>query len=308
MSEPAAANPVQPGPEPILLAQALAAIANAIFITDADGKIVWVNEAFCRLSGYTQQEAVGRTPAMLSSGQQSQSVYVDLWQTIRSGQVWQGELIDQRRDGSTYTVEQVITPLRDAQGAITHFIAIQHDITQRKRQSEREHHLAYHDVLTGLANRAAFSETEQKAISQAKRTQRMLATLFVDLDEFKPVNDRLGHHTGDQLLAAVAERLRGAVRQTDTIARIGGDEFAILVTDLQDGNVAVALARKLIDALAQPFALRGQQVRITASIGIALYPADGNDTETLLINADKAMYQAKFRGGNHYQLYDPGIA
>jgi diguanylate cyclase (GGDEF)-like protein/PAS domain S-box-containing protein len=308
MPEPAVANPVQPGPEPTLLAQALAAIANAIFITDAEGKIIWVNDAFCRLSGYPQQEAVGRTPAMLSSGQQSQSVYADLWQTIRSGQVWQGELIDQRKDGSTYTVEQVITPLRDAQGAITHFIAIQHDITQRKQQSEREHHLAYHDVLTGLANRAAFRETEQKAISQAKRTQHMLATLFVDLDGFKPVNDRLGHHTGDQLLAAVAERLRGAVRQTDTIARFGGDEFAILVTDLQDGNVAVALARKLIDALAQPFALRGQQIRITASVGIALYPADGNDTETLLINADKAMYQAKCRGGNHYQLYDPSFA
>lgn len=308
MSEPAVANTVQAVPEPSLLAQALTTIANAIFITDADGKIIWVNDAFCRLSGYTQQDTVGRTPAMLSSGQLSQSVYADLWQTIRSGQVWQGEMIDQRKDGSTYTVEQVITPLRDTQGAVTHFIAIQHDITQRKQQSEREHHLAYHDVLTGLANRAAFHEIEQKAISQAKRTQRMLATLFVDLDGFKPVNDRLGHHTGDQLLAAVAERLRSAVRQTDTIARFGGDEFAILVTDLQDGNVAVALARKLIDALAQPFALRGQQIRITASVGIALYPADGNDTETLLINADKAMYQAKCRGGNHYQVYDPAFA
>ncbi len=306
MEPPAhSASAQQAAPEPDLLAQAMAAIANAIFITDSDGKIVWVNDAFCRLSGYTAQEALGRTPALLQSGRHNRAFYAQLWRTIRAGQVWQGEIDDVRKDGSGYTVDEVITPLHDAQGTITHFVAIQHDITQRKAQIEREHQLAYHDALTGLPNRAALREAQQRAISQARRKQHMLATLFIDLDGFKPVNDSLGHHIGDQLLAAVAERLRGAVRQVDTIARFGGDEFAVLVSELQSAQVAEALARKLLDALAQPFALRGRQVRISASIGIALYPGDGEDAETLLINADKAMYQAKCHGGNHYQRYDP---
>jgi diguanylate cyclase (GGDEF)-like protein/PAS domain S-box-containing protein len=303
--QPMAAAVQVPTPEPSLLAHALAAIANAIFITDDASKIVWVNDAFCKLSGYTAQETIGRTPAMLQSGRQDHAFYAQLWRTIRAGQVWQGEIDDARKDGSVYTVDEVITPLHDAEGAVTHFIVIQHDITQRKQQIEREHRLAYHDVLTGLPNRTALREAQQKAISQAQRKRHMLATLFIDLDGFKPVNDSLGHHTGDQLLAAVAERLRGGVRQVDTIARFGGDEFAVLVADLQDGAVAEALARKLLDALAQPFALRGRHVKISASIGIALYPADGEDPETLLMHADKAMYQAKCRGGNHYQLYDP---
>lgn len=292
----------QSPPQP-LLAQAMTSVANAIFITDKTGQIIWVNDAFSRLSGYSPEDAIGQMPDILQSGRQSDVFYTQLWQTILAGRVWQGEVVDKRKDGSLYTVDEVITPLFDAQGDITHFIAIQHDITQQKQESERDHHLAYHDILTGLPNRALFLGVQQRAISYAKRKKNMFATLFLDLDGFKPINDTLGHPTGDQLLIAVGERLRAGVRQADTVARFGGDEFAILINDLVDTDVATALARKLLDAVSQPFVLNGQKINISTSIGIAIYPFDGEDPDTLLANADKAMYQAKKRGGNSYELY-----
>ena len=289
----------------ILLAKALTSTATAIFITDARGQIVWANDAFHRLSGYSPEDIIGHTPAILQSGKQDDSFYAQLWQTILAGNVWQGEVIDQRKDGSLYTVEEIITPLLNEQGAITHFIAIQHDITLRKQESEHDRYLAYHDALTGLPNRALFISVQNNAISRAKRTQHALATLFLDLDNFKPVNDTHGHHIGDQLLVAVADRMRAAVRESDLVARFGGDEFGILLTDLVDRNVIASLARKLLDTLRMPFMLRGQKLQISASIGVAIYPADGEESETLLINADKAMYQAKLQGGNAYRLYNP---
>jgi diguanylate cyclase (GGDEF)-like protein/PAS domain S-box-containing protein len=292
----------QPPQQP-LLAHALASTANAIFITDETGKIVWINDAFSRLSGFSEEDAIGCTLAMLRSGQQSQDFYGQLWETIIAGNVWQGEIVDKRKDGSLYTVDEIITPLFDEQGSITHFIAIQHDITRQKQESERDHQLAYHDVLTGLPNRANFLGMQEHEISQAMHTRKMFAMLFVDLDNFKPVNDTLGHPTGDKLLVAVARRLRAAVRQADIVARFGGDEFAILLTRLPDTEVAAGLARKLLATLSRPFVLQGQKINISASIGIAIYPTDGEDPETLLMNADKAMYQAKCHGGNSYQLY-----
>lgn len=286
-----------------LLAQALTAAANAILITDESGKIEWVNPAFTRLTGYLAEEAIGHTPALLKSGRQSAAFYAELWQTLLAGKVWKGELVDRRKDGSLYTVDEIITPLFNQAGAVTHFVAIQHDITQKQQESERERYLARHDVLTGLPNRASFLLRQQQEIQLAQRTQTLLATLFLDLDRFKPVNDTLGHHVGDQLLMAVAERLCAAVRQQDVVSRFGGDEFVILLTNFLDIEVVTALAGKLIGILAQPFVLQDQKIRISASIGIAIYPCDGEEAETLLMNADKAMYQAKCRGGNGYQRY-----
>lgn len=296
-------KPAQP-PQQALMAQALASAANPIFITDESGQIIWVNDAFVRSSGYTPEEAIGRTPAFLQSSRQSRSFYSKMWQTILAGQIWQGEIIDQRKDGTSYTVEEVVTPLFDKEGVITHFLAIQHDITQRKKESERDHYLAYHDVLTGLPNRAYFLDAQQKAISQAKRSQHMIATLFLDLDGFKPINDAFGHHTGDQLLVAVAERLRATMRQADVVARFGGDEFAVLITDIVDVNIAATLAHKLTDILSKPFVLRGQKLNVHTSVGIAVYPSDGENPEVLLTHADKAMYQAKYHGGNNFQFYN----
>lgn len=292
----------QPIEQP-LLAQALASTATAIFITDHAGKIVWVNDEFSRLSGYSMEDTIGHTPAILHSGKQGHDFYEERWQTILAGNVWHGEVVDQRKDGSLYVADEIVTPLFDEKGAIAHFVTVQHDITLQKQKNERDHHLAYHDVLTGLPNRANFIDVLQKAISHARRRQNMFATLFLDLDKFKPVNDTLGHQIGDQLLAAVAERLRAAVRQADIVARIGGDEFAILLSRLPDTEIAAALARKLVETLSRPFVLRGQKGNISASIGIAIYPADGRKPKTLLMKADKAMYLAKYHGGNDYKFY-----
>lgn len=292
-----------PTDQQLLLVKALTSIANAVFITDEIGQIIWINDAFSRLSGYSAEDVVGRTPAVLQSGRQDQAVYANLWHTILEGRVWQGEIVDQRKDGSLYTVDEVITPLFDKDGIITNFIAIQHDITARKQEGERNHYLAYHDAATGLSNRDFFMSVLQRAISRARRTQHMLAVLFMDLDGFKPVNDTYGHHMGDQLLAALAERLSAAVRKEDTIARLGGDEFAILLTDLLEMDVITALAGKLLDAVSRPFVIRGQKITVSASIGIAIYPTDGEDAQTLLDHADHAMYDAKHHGGNNFRLY-----
>ena len=290
-----------------LLAHALTATATAIFITDRTGTIVWTNDAFSRLCGYRREEMVGRTPAILKSGRQSNAFYARLWETMLGGKVWQGEIIDRRQDGSLYTADEIITPLFDEHGAITHFIAIQHDITERKQESEHDHQLAYQDFLTALPNRANFSCCHEQAVAQAKETQQLVGTLFLDLDKFKPVNDKLGHRAGDELLVAVARRMRAAVRQGDFVARVGGDEFAILLTELPGVDVARLLAQKLVDSIARPFLVQDKKVDISASIGIAIYPTDGEEPDALLAHADKAMYRAKCLGGNNYQFYTPEL-
>lgn len=291
-----------------LLAKALALLDDPIFITDRDGHIVWVNEAFTVRSGYAPQEAIGRKPSLLGSGQQDASFYAALWETILAGRVWRGEVTERCKDGSFYVVEEVISPLRDADGTITHFAAIQHDITLRKQATERERFLAYHDALTGLANRVLFLDLLQQAMARSAQHKRTLAVLFMDIDRFKQVNDRFGHDIGDRLLAAIAQRLKSGVRKTaDAVARLGGDEFAILQTDLHGEQEAVALARKLVQAIAQPFVLQGQAVRASASIGITIYHDPGETPEELLRRADKAMYLAKKNGLDHCQLYDRAL-
>ena len=298
-------------PEPAeqgLLEKALATAADPIFITDHTGRIVWVNNAFSERSGFSAREAIGQTPSFLKSGKHDASFYRELWQTILAGRVWRGEVIERGKGGSFYTADEVITPLRDDMGTVTHFVAIQHDITSRRQEAEREHFLAYHDALTGLYNRVLFMDLLQQAISRSLHSLHPLALLFLDLDSFKLINDTFGHETGDRLLVAVAERLGAAVRKTtDAVARLSGDEFAILQTDLNDPRAALSLARKLLHSISQPFVLEGRKVQIGVSIGIAIYPSDGELPEELLRNADKAMYLAKSRGGGDCQLYDPAL-
>lgn len=285
-----------------LLVNALTSVANAVFITDETGKIIWINDAFSRLSGYTLEDAYGRTPAILQSGKQSESFYTDMWQTIREGKVWHGEVVDQRKDGTLYTADEVITPLFGSNGIVTNYIAIQHDITAKHKEGEINRYLACHDALTGLPNRTSFAAAEEQAIARARRSQDMVAVLFLDLDGFKAVNDTCGHQTGDQLLVAVADRLRAAVRKQDTLARLGGDEFALLLTGISDASVATGLAGKLVDAVSRPFMLRGRKHEIGISVGVALYPEHGEDPETLLNLADSAMYEAKRNGGNDFRI------
>lgn len=290
-------------PQQIFLVNALESIANAIFITDQTGHIVWMNQAFSRLCGYAPEELFGNTPAMLNSDMQSKPFYVDLWQTILSGKVWRGIIIDRRKDGTLYTVDETITPLLNEHGSITHFIAIQQDMTLQSQQQEQERYLAYHDMLTGLPNRGHFIKLLEQEMLHAARAKEMFAVLFLDLDKFKPVNDTFGHDVGDRLLQAVAERLQSAIRKSDTVARFGGDEFAILLVGLLDMEVAITIACKLVSTLAQPFVIGEHKIHIGVSIGIAMYPADGKTQEELTRKADQAMYAAKQQGGNSYRFY-----
>jgi diguanylate cyclase (GGDEF)-like protein/PAS domain S-box-containing protein len=297
-----------PLPQQPLLASALGSVANAIFITDGAGRIIWANPAFSRLSGYSLEEMFGSTPAIITSGMQSQSFYAEFWSTILAGNVWRGVMVDRRKDGTLYTMDETVTPLFDRDGVVTHFVAIQNDITLRKQQDERDHYLAYHDVLTGLPNRALFLDIQRQALFHAKRAQHLVAIQFLDLDKFKPVNDSFGYDVGDRLLLVVAGRLSAAIRKSDTVARFGGDEFTILLPALIDAGVVEALVRKLIDTMARPFVVADHRLQISASIGISIYPTDGEDPDELMRKADQAMYLAKNRGGNSYQFSNQALA
>ncbi|HYA20899.1 MAG TPA: diguanylate cyclase, partial [Burkholderiales bacterium] len=259
---------------------------------------------FWQLSGYTEQEVLGRTPNFLKSGQQDARYYKEMWNTIRSGQVWRGKLIERKKDGTLFVVEEVITPLLDDAGNITHFIAIQHDLTSREREMERTQFLAYHDSLTGVANRELLLKFLQEAVSMAQRAGRMVGVLFLDLDGFKGVNDKLGHTVGDQLLKAVADRISGSVRKADMVARLGGDEFVIVQSDLEKPEAVHALGQKLVTRIGQSYNFYGVKVNIKASVGSALYPQHGNDPERLINLADLAMYKVKNAGGNGYRFFD----
>jgi diguanylate cyclase (GGDEF)-like protein/PAS domain S-box-containing protein len=287
-----------------LLTQAITQMANAVAITGVDGRIAWVNDAFCQMSGYARNDLIGATPSILKSGKQSAEFYAALWQQVLSGKVWEGKIVDARKDQSLYIADQTITPLRDADGIIRHFVAVQHDVTQHERRRERDRFLALHDALTGLPNRAFLRESIRKTISSASRNEQLLAVMFIDLDGFKAVNDGYGHLVGDQLLAAVAERLRKALRQADTVARVGGDEFVALAVGLDHRAGAAGLAKKLVDALTSPFVVRGNQLSVGASVGIAMFPADGSDGDALVNNADLAMYRAKLEGGKRYHFFE----
>lgn len=291
---------------PALLLGALEAAANAIFITDKAGHILWLNPAFSHLCGYSPGELLGKTPAILSSGMQSRAFYAELWQTILAGNAWRGTVIDRRKDGSLYTADETITPLLTGEGQVTNFIAIQEDITLRAGDYERDRYLAYHDLLTGLPNRASFERLVNLAIEGvATRPNELLGLMFLDLDKFKPVNDLFGHETGDLLLQAVAERVRAAVRKSDTVARFGGDEFAIVLQGMRTPDIASLLAAKLVNAIAQPFVIADHLLEIGLSVGIAIYPFDGKTAKELTRKADAAMYQAKREGGSTFCFYGP---
>lgn len=295
-------RPADAGLSP-LLARAMSALDAGVCITDGGGHIVWVNEAFCAMCGYTPAELLGQTPAMLKSGRQDSALYSQIWHTIRSGRPWRGVLINRHKDGTLYTVEERIAPMLDDKGAISHFIALVEDIAPRSADQERQQFLAFHDSLTGLINRPMLMETLAQSIVWSAHDHALMALLFLDLDKFKPVNDKYGHGMGDQLLMAVAGRLRAAVRKSDVVARLGGDEFAIIENELSDPAQAGHLASKLVESIQQPFNLERRRIRIGASIGIAVYPADGEDATTLLAHADEAMYRAKQAGRNGWCYY-----
>ncbi|HEY9101979.1 diguanylate cyclase domain-containing protein [Chitinimonas sp.] len=279
-----------------LFAQMLSKLACAIFLVDRGGRILWVNSAFCSLTGYETEELIGRTPSLLRSGEQDKLFYSKLWATILAGDPWRGEVVNRRRDGSLYTAEEIITPLQGPDGRMQYFVALQIDLAPRQLEHNRQRYLAFNDALTQLPNRNQVDEQLAAAIARHEASGLRFALMFLDLDRFKAVNDSFGHHIGDLLLVAVAHRLTSAIRASDIVMRQGGDEFLIIAGELQQLGQAQTLAEQLIETLSQPFMLAGHQILVGASIGIAYYPDDGSDVALLLQRADLAMYAAKSAG------------
>jgi diguanylate cyclase (GGDEF)-like protein/PAS domain S-box-containing protein len=267
-----------------------------IIVTDTHARIVAVNPAYCRMSGYTAAELVGRNPRLQQSGRQDKAFYRELWRALDTSGQWQGEIWNRRKNGEAYPVWQNISAVRDARGRTVQFLAVMSDITPVKAVQERLDHLAHHDPLTGLPNRLHFMAALERLLAHADREKTNVALLFVDLDHFKAVNDSFGHAVGDQLLIEVGRRLLEAVRSEDLVARLGGDEFVVTVGNLHEREEAASIARKLLAQLQQPFQVDGQDLAPAASIGIALYPDDGRRPTDLLSAADDAMYEAKRRG------------
>jgi len=275
----------------------------AVVITDADNNILSVNPTFSEITGYAPEEVIGRNPRILSSGRQSREFYRNLWRQLELDGTWRGEIWNRRKNGEIYPEWLDISLVRDSGGRVTHHIAIFSDITRRKETERQLQFLAFHDPLTKLPNRLLLRDRFEQAAAVATRDKTRLALLFLDLDQFKTVNDTLGHMLGDQLLTAVAERLTASVRDCDTISRLGGDEFAILLGGFREVSTASAMAKKILDQLTLPFAIGTHQLSATSSIGIGLYPDDGRDFDTLLKIADAAMYYAKDSGRNTYRFY-----
>jgi len=290
------------------LSGAVEQTADSVLITDRDGVIEYVNPAFERITGHTRAEAVGRTPRLLRSGKQGAAFYQKLWQTILAGETFSEVLINRRKDGSLYYEEKTITPLKDASGRITHFVATGKDVTERMQTQERLQYLAQHDALTELPNRLLFMDRLKQALARARWHQRLVAVLFIDLDRFKTINDTLGHDAGDRLLQQLGERFSRSVREGDTVARFGGDEFVILLDDVAGDKDVGMVAQKILDALAAPFTIGDRRLYITGSIGVSLFPGDGEDSGTLLKHADIAMYRAKELGKNTYQFYSADMS
>lgn len=275
---------------------------DGMMITDANAMIEKVNPAFLRITGYTEQELIGSTPRLLSSGRQPPEFYRDMWQTLRESGHWRGEVWNRRKDGGIYRESLSISGIRGSRGEISNFVAVCADITQRQLAQDRLGYLATHDALTGLPNRVLLDERLTQAIARARRSHAHVAVMFVDLDGFKAVNDTLGHRIGDETLIAVATRLKAALREADTVARLGGDEFAIVLEDIRHVDAVLSVAEKIVHAVGGIDSVQGCQIRITPSIGIALYPDDAQEPKRLLQLADESMYVAKRSGKNGFSF------
>ncbi len=275
----------------------------SIIITDSDNRILAVNPAFTRLTGYTLDDIRGQDPSILASGQTPEATYRAMWSALAQSGYWQGEILDRRKDGTLYPKWMSVSTVRDPDGRITHYIASFTDITDRKQAEAKISQLAYHDTLTGLINRFSLQGQLDQALAMARREQRALAVIFLDLDRFKAINDTMGHAVGDQLIMEVASRLRDNVRDSDIVARLGGDEFVVVLTEVDDANAAARVADKILQAVAQRYRIAEKELHSTVSIGLAFYPDDGEDAETLMKNADTAMYHAKSRGRNNVQFF-----
>lgn len=279
--------------------------SEAIVITDARNNIVLVNDAFSRISGYGADEVIGRNPRMFASGRMNDQFYRDMWEALLKKDGWSGELWNARKNGEIFPEWMILSVVRDDSGQIINHIAIYSDITERKKEEEQVQFLASHDVLTQLPNRFLLNDRLEQAMAFAERNGGKIGVMFLDLDHFKNINDSLGHDIGDLLLQQVAQRMEAVFRRTDTIARLGGDEFVAVLSEIRSENEAATMAEHLLEAFDANFVVNDHQLTITPSIGISIYPDDGDSSVSMMRNADIAMYRAKAQGRNTFQFYRP---
>lgn len=282
-----------------LAAQAFETTHEGIFITDAQGKIILVNRAFSDITGYTSEEVQGKEAHHFHSDQRDSEFYLQMWKSLSVTGAWQGEIWNRRKDGEIYPEWVTISTVKDGEGNLSNYIVIFTDISSRKHAEDRLRFLATHDPLTGLPNRELFHDRLDQAIMRARRAQSgkdekwRVAVMLLDLDNFKAINDTLGHAWGDRVLVEVAQRLQNCVRKSDSVARLGGDEFTIILEGVANRQNCELVANKVLQTISQPFKLDGRNFILGTSIGISVYPMDGEDGETLLKHADVAMYRAK---------------
>jgi diguanylate cyclase (GGDEF)-like protein/PAS domain S-box-containing protein len=288
-------------------AKVFANCSEGICITDAGNRILSVNPAFIRMTGYSLEEVLGQDPRILSSHRQDQAFYERAWTTLLSQGRWQGEIWDRRKDGEVYPKWMTIDTVRDDAGEIVNFVAIASDISERISAEANLRHVAEHDPLTGLPNRVLLRDRFLQAKARAERQRTLIGILFLDLDHFKQINDTHGHAAGDLLLQQIAGRLTPAVRASDTVTRIGGDEFIVMLPDLEHGREIAAISDKLLKAVRAPYHLDGKVLDMTFSVGSCCFPEHGTTMDQLFRCADQAMYSAKRGGRNQVRSYAPGM-
>jgi diguanylate cyclase (GGDEF)-like protein/PAS domain S-box-containing protein len=286
-----------------LMAKIFEGSTDAIVITNIRHRIIDANEAFSTITGYAKNEVLNQHPSILSSHKHHKHFYFGLWRTLLKTGAWSGEVWTRRKCDEIYPIWLSLYSVKDENNVTTHFVGIFSDITARKNAENQLKQLAHYDALTGLANRTQFVERLKWSLDVAKRDGKQTALMFLDLDRFKLINDTLGHQAGDQLLIEVARRLTKCVREVDTVSRLSGDEFTIILNGIKSVEEAGMVSRKILDALAVPLFLEGREVFVSTSIGITIYPLDGESVNQLVKNADTAMYHAKERGRNNFQYF-----
>ena len=275
-----------------------------IMITDAEGNIIEVNDTFSDTTGYSREESIGKKPRILHSGRQSPEFFVDMWQAILKEGYWSGEIWSRRKNGDVYAEIKTISAVYDDHGITTHYVALGNDITRLKEHQNQLEHIAHYDILTNLPNRVLLADRLSQAMLQCNRHKQSLAVVFLDLDGFKAVNDAYGHDVGDELLISISVRMKEALREGDTLSRIGGDEFVAVLADLVAVEDCEPVVERLLQAASEPVTVGDVVLNISASIGVTLYPQDNADTDLLMRHADQAMYVAKELGKNRYHLFD----
>jgi len=282
--------------------------SEAFTITDAQANIVAVNSAFSVITGYGADEVIGQNPRILNSGRQSRAFYQDMWRSLLEKGMWQGEIWNRRKNGEVYPEWLTLYAIRNENRQVSHFIGVFTDITTRKRMEENLLQVSNFDALTGLPNRDMLYDRLQLACFHASQSKSIVALLFLDLDRFKHINETLGHKGGDELLQVVAQRLSSVVRNGDTVSRLGGDEYIILLESVRDADEVAAMAKQILAHIAGTIKMGERELYITASMGIAVFPEDGNDRATLMMKADAALYRAIENGGNDYQFYSEAMS